>query len=63
MALTQEFAIEELRRNAGRQFHPDVIDALERGLAEAGEVYGSRHMANEELARRLAEQGAISEVV
>jgi hypothetical protein len=63
MALTQEFAIEELRRNAGRQFHPDVIDALERGLAKAGEVYGSRHMANEELARRLAEQGAISEVV
>jgi len=62
MALTQEFAIDELRRNAGSQFHPDVIDALERGLAKAGEVYGSRHVGSEELARRLAEQGVVSEV-
>ena len=34
MALTQAFAIEELRQHAGTQFHPDVIDALERALAE-----------------------------
>jgi HD-GYP domain-containing protein (c-di-GMP phosphodiesterase class II) len=63
MALTQDFALDELRRNAGSQFHPDVIDALERALAKVGEKYGSHQVDDEELARRLAEQGAISEMV
>ena len=36
MALTQAFAIEEIRQHAGTQFHPDVIDALERALKRSG---------------------------
>ena len=63
MALTQSYALAELRRNAGSQFDPDVIDALERGLARVGETYGSKQLDDEELARRLAEQGALSEPV
>jgi len=63
MALTQAFAIEELRQHAGTQFHPDVIDALERGLRKVGETYGSRNLDDEELARRLAEQQVVDEAV
>ena len=59
MALSQRFAFEEMRRFAGTQFHPDVITALERGLARVGETYGSQNVDDEELARRLAEQGAM----
>jgi HD-GYP domain-containing protein (c-di-GMP phosphodiesterase class II) len=61
MALSQQFAFEELRRNAGTQFHPDVIDALENGLTRVGETYGSQHVDDDELARRLAEQEAVVE--
>ncbi|HEX2419969.1 MAG TPA: HD-GYP domain-containing protein, partial [Acidimicrobiia bacterium] len=63
MALTQAFALDELRRNAGAQFDPLVIDALERALHQVGETYGSSNLDNEELARRLAEQVAIRETV
>ena len=63
MALTQAFAIEELRQHAGTQFHPDVIDALERALGKIGETYGSRNLDDEELARRLAEQQVVDEAV
>lgn len=63
MALTQAFALDELRRNAGAQFDPLVIDALEQALRRVGETYGSSNLDNEELARRLAEQVAIRESV
>ncbi|MGQ0849188.1 MAG: HD-GYP domain-containing protein [Actinomycetota bacterium] len=63
MALTQSYALSELRTNSGSQFHPDVIDALERGLAKVGETYGSHDVDDEELARRLAEQGMADEMV
>ena len=63
MALTQAFALDELRRNSGAQFDPLVIDALERALHQVGETYGSSNLDNEELARRLAEQVAIRETV
>ena len=63
MALTQAFALDELRRNAGAQFDPLVIDALEQALRLVGETYGSTNIDNEELARRLAEQVAIRESV
>lgn len=61
MALSQHFAFEELRRHAGTQFHPDVIDALESGLTRVGETYGSQNVDDDELARRLAEQDAMAE--
>ena len=63
MALTQAYALDELRRNAGGQFDPLVIDALEQGLRLVGETYGSSNIDDEELARRLAEQVAIRETV
>ena len=63
MALTQAFALDELRRNAGAQFDPFVIDALEQALHQTGETYGSSHLDDEELARRLAEQVGIREHV
>lgn len=63
MALTQSYALAELRRNAGRQFDPDVIDALQTSLARVGETYGSKHLDDEELARRFAEHGALIESV
>jgi hypothetical protein len=39
-ALSQEIAFEELRRNAGKQFHPRVVDALIAALRRRGEVHG-----------------------
>lgn len=57
MALSQEYAFRELRSNAGSQFHPQVVDALEGALAEAGETYGSPSVDSDELARALAENG------
>lgn len=63
MALTQAFALDELRRHAGAQFDPMIIDALETALQQTGETYGSSHLDDEELARRLAEQVAIRETV
>jgi len=35
-AQSQAEALEELRRNAGRQFDPDCVDALEKFLVDAG---------------------------
>jgi HD-GYP domain-containing protein (c-di-GMP phosphodiesterase class II) len=59
MALTQKFAFSELRSQSGKQFHPDVVNALERALTKAGERYGSLEVDDEELARRLAEQEVV----
>jgi hypothetical protein len=42
-ALSQEVAFEELRRNAGKQFHPRVVDALIAALRRRGEVHGRGH--------------------
>jgi HD-GYP domain-containing protein (c-di-GMP phosphodiesterase class II) len=55
MALTQQFALEELRENSGSQFHPDVVNALEKALVKLGLRYGSVDVDSDELARRLAE--------
>lgn len=56
MALSQQYALAELRRHAGGQFHPDVVDAFERALAKTGRRWGARHSNDEEMARRLAEE-------
>ncbi|MDR9449964.1 MAG: HD domain-containing protein [Acidimicrobiia bacterium] len=55
MALSQDYAFSELRRNAGSQFDPEVVEALSRALSRTTERYGSPHLASEDEARRLAE--------
>lgn len=56
MALSQQYAISELRRNAGGQFHPEVVDAFESALEKTGRRWGAPHVNDEEMARRLAEE-------
>lgn len=40
-ALPQDVAFAELRKNAARQFHPRVVDALIAGIERRGEHYGA----------------------
>ncbi len=54
MALSQEYALAELRRNAGRQFDPIAVEALASALAATGERYGSDGLDDDEEARRIA---------
>jgi HD-GYP domain-containing protein (c-di-GMP phosphodiesterase class II) len=56
MALSQQYALAELRRHSGAQFHPDVVDAFERALTKTGRRWGAPHVNDEEMARRLAEE-------
>ncbi len=56
MALSQQYALRELRRHSGGQFHPDVVDAFEKGLIKTGRNWGAPHVNDEEMARRLAEE-------
>ena len=56
VALTQEYAFAELRRCAGTQFDPEVVEALIRVLERTGERYGSPDVDSEDEARRRAEQ-------
>ena len=55
VALSQEYALSELRRYSGSQFDPDAVDALIRVLETRGEVYGSPDVHSEAEARRRAE--------
>jgi HD-GYP domain-containing protein (c-di-GMP phosphodiesterase class II) len=56
MALSQQYALGELRRHSGAQFHPDVVDVFERALQKSGRRWGAPHVNDEEMARRLAEE-------
>jgi len=56
MALSQQYALRELRRHSGGQFHPDVVDAFEKALNKTGRNWGAPHVNDEEMARRLAEE-------
>jgi putative nucleotidyltransferase with HDIG domain len=56
VALTQQYAFDELRANAGTQFDPECVEALIDALARSGEVYGSLDVDDEERARMLAAQ-------
>jgi HD-GYP domain-containing protein (c-di-GMP phosphodiesterase class II) len=56
MALSQGYALNELRKHAGAQFHPDVVDMFERALEKSGRRWGAPHVNDEEMARRLAEE-------
>ena len=55
VALSQEVAFEELTKNAGGQFDPDVVNALIKALDATGERYGSIHRIENDDARALAE--------
>jgi HD-GYP domain-containing protein (c-di-GMP phosphodiesterase class II) len=56
MALSQRYALSELRKHSGAQFHPEVVDAFERALLGSGRRWGAPHVNDEEMARRLAEE-------
>ncbi|MGB7860179.1 MAG: HD domain-containing phosphohydrolase, partial [Acidimicrobiia bacterium] len=56
MALSQQYALGELRKHSGAQFHPDVVDAFEKALGKTGRRWGAPHVNDEEMARRLAEE-------
>ncbi len=56
MALSQRYALGELRRHSGAQFHPDVVDNFEKALQKSGRRWGAPHVNDEEMARRLAEE-------
>lgn len=56
MALSQQYALGELRKHSGAQFHPDVVDAFEASLNKTGRTWGAPHVNDEEMARRLAEE-------
>ena len=62
MALSQQYAISELRRNSGAQFHPEVVDAFEQALNKTGRRWGAPHVNDEEMARRLAEEPELTSV-
>ena len=57
VALTQDYAFAELRRHAGTQFDPDVVETFVEVLTASGEQYGSPVEISEEEARRRAEHG------
>ena len=54
-ALSQEYALAELRHNAGTQFDPHCVEALEAALDRTGEVFGDPDFHSEADARRVAE--------
>ncbi|HEX6220332.1 MAG TPA: HD domain-containing phosphohydrolase [Acidimicrobiia bacterium] len=56
MALSQRYALSELRKHSGAQFHPEVVDMFERALQRSGRRWGAPHVNDEEMARRLAEE-------
>jgi HD-GYP domain-containing protein (c-di-GMP phosphodiesterase class II) len=56
VALTQRYAFDELRANAGTQFDPRSVEALITAVERSGEVYGSLDIDDDEHARLLASQ-------
>jgi hypothetical protein len=55
MALSQSYAFSELRRNAGKQFHPDVVEHFIAAIGGTNRRYGSPFLNDPEEARRMAE--------
>jgi len=55
MALSQSYAFSELRRNAGGQFHPEVVETFIASIEGTHRRYGSPFLHDPTEARRLAE--------
>ena len=61
VALTQPYAYEELRRHAGSQFDPEVVEAFIAAMEQSGHRYGSKVELTDDQARHIAEQGVDAE--
>ena len=57
VALTQPYAYAELRRHAGTQFDPEVVEAFIEGMENSGHRYGSKVELTDTEARDLASEG------
>jgi hypothetical protein len=57
VALTQPYAYAELRRHAGSQFDPEVVEAFISGMEDSGHSYGSAVELTDLEARKIAEEG------
>ncbi len=57
VALTQPYAYAELRRHAGTQFDPEVVEAFIAAMERTGTSYGSTIELTDEEARSIAEEG------
>ncbi|GBD83671.1 cyclic di-GMP phosphodiesterase response regulator RpfG [bacterium BMS3Abin02] len=55
MALSQSYAFSELRRNAGKQFNPEVVETFIAAMEGTNRRYGSPYLHDPVEARRLAE--------
>ncbi len=57
VAMSQRYALEELRRYAGTQFDPEVVEAFIAAVERSGRNFGSVLELTEEQARKIAEEG------
>lgn len=57
VAMSQRYALEELRRHAGTQFDPEVVEAFIVAIERSGRNFGSVLELTDEEARRMAEEG------
>jgi len=58
IALSQDYAFDELRRHAGTQFDPEVVEAFIVALNTRGERYGLPDMNDDREARMMAERSS-----
>lgn len=60
VAMSQRFALNELRRHGGTQFDPEIVETFVAALVASGEQYGLPDMNDEDEARLIAERAAVT---